>query len=93
MNSSLDLHLILIDRFQELYIFVTTTESEPVNFAISAVGFSFTGVATSTSSTQVSIPTTLEVEDSNDRDKGIRVKAEGDKTIVVYGLILSTVYI
>ena len=72
-----------------LYIFVTTTESEPVNFTISAVRFSFTGVATSTSSTQVSIPTTLEVEDSNDRDKGIRIKAEGDKIIGVYGLSYS----
>ena len=76
----------LLDRVQELYIFVTTTESESVNFAISAVGFSFTGTATSTSSSQITIPNTLEVQSVNDREKGIRVKAEGDKTIVVYGL-------
>ena len=72
---------------EELSIFVTTTESEPVAFAISAVGFSFTGTATSTSSVKVAIPTTLQVSlGNNDREKGIRVKAEGDRTIVVYGL-------
>ena len=70
----------------ELSIFVTTTESEPVNFAISAVGFSFTGTATSNSSTQIAIPNTFEVQNVIDREKGIRVKAEGDRTIVVYGL-------
>ena len=70
----------------ELSIFVTTTEQEPVTFAISAVGFSFTGIATSTSSAKIAIPATLEVRNSNDRNKGIRVKAEEDRTIVVYGL-------
>ena len=76
----------MIENPLELSIFVTTTEPEPVSFAISAVGFSFTGVTNSTTSTQVAIPTTLEVQDSNDRNKGIRVKAEEDKSIVVYGL-------
>ena len=72
---------------EELSIFVTTTESEPVAFAVSAVNFSFTGTARSTSSVKVAIPTTLQVAiGNNDREKGIRVKAEGDKTIVVYGL-------
>ena len=70
----------------ELSIFVTTTEQEPVTFAISAFGFSFTGIATSTSSAKIAIPATLEVQNSYDRNKGIRVKAEEDKTIVVYGL-------
>ena len=72
---------------EELSIFVTTAESEPVAFAISAVGFSFTGIAMSDSSVKVAIPTTLQVAiGNNDRNKGIRVKAEGDRTIVVYGL-------
>ena len=76
---------------EELSIFVTTAESEPVAFAASAVGFSFTGTATSTSSVKVAIPTTLQVSlGNNDREKGIRVKAEGDRTIVVYGLSYQT---
>ena len=76
---------------EELSIFVTTAESEPVAFAVSAVGFSFTGTATSTSSVKVAIPTTLQVAiGNNDREKGIRVKAEGDRTIVVYGLSYSS---
>ena len=76
---------------EELSIFVTTTESEPVAFAVSAVNFSFTGTATSTSSVKVAIPTTLQVAlGNNDRNKGIRVKAEGDRTIVVYGLSYSS---
>ena len=75
------------DQNKELSLFVTTTEVEPVSFAISAVGFSFTGVTTSNSSVQVVIPNTLEVRlGDTDRNKGIRIKAEGDRTIVVYGL-------
>ena len=89
-SSSNEFFLGFATNFQspdELSIFVTTVESEPVAFAVSAVGFSFTGTATSNSSLKVAIPTTLQVSlGNNDREKGIRVKAEGDKTIVVYGL-------
>ena len=38
------------------------------------------------SSTLVTLPSTLRVEDVDDREKGIYVKADGDKKIVVYGL-------
>ena len=71
----------------ELSLYVTTTEVESVNFTISAVGFSFTGVATRESSVQVEIPNTFEVRlEEDDCNEGFRIKAEGDSTVIVYGL-------
>ena len=49
-------------------------------------GFTFTGIATRNAATTVSLPIDLQVQFNSDRNKGIRVKAEGDKKIVVYGL-------
>lgn len=69
-----------------LQLFITTTETDPVKFAVNATGFSFNGVATHNSSVTVTLPTSLEVTNANERHKGIHVKAEGVKTIVVYGL-------
>lgn len=69
-----------------LRLFITTAETDPVQFAINATGFNFNGVATHDSSLTVTLPTSLQVTNSNERNKGIHVKAEGDKTIVVYGL-------
>ena len=71
-----------------LQLFVTTTESSPVRFTVNATGFNYSGVATHNSSTNVTLPNSLMVrnDDASERDKGIYVKAEGDKKIVVYGL-------
>ena len=69
-----------------LQLFVTTPESSPVKFTVSAAGFNFSGVAKSSSSTNVTLPASLQVRSVSERDKGIHVKAEGDKKLVVYGL-------
>ena len=69
-----------------LLLFVTTPETNPVTFTVTANGFNFTGTAFNNSSTEVSIPTTLEVTSDSERNKGIYVKAEGESKIVVYGL-------
>ena len=72
-----------------LQLFVTTTESSNVNFMVNASGFSFTGVAVHGSSQIVTLPSTLEVVDGSERNKGVFVKAEEDKSIIVYGLSYS----
>ena len=69
-----------------LQLFVTTTESSPVMFTVNTTGFHYSGIATHNSSTNVTLPSSLQVSDDSERNKGIYVKAEGDKKIVVYGL-------
>ena len=69
-----------------LILFVTTPETNPVTFTVTANGFSFTGTAFNNSSTEVSIPSTFQVKSNSERNKGIYVKAEGENKIVVYGL-------
>ena len=71
-----------------LQLFVTTTESSPVKFTVNATGFNYSGIATHNSSTNVTLPNSLQVIDAgtSERNKGIYVKAEGDRKIVVYGL-------
>ena len=67
-------------------LFVSTPEPTPVRFTVTANGLNFEGVATSDSSTEVTIPPTLEVRSGTERNKGILVRAEGERKIVVYGL-------
>ena len=74
---------------QEIRLYVTTPESTSVNFMVEATGLSFSGVAGRNSSAIVIVPTSLEVDSASDRNKGIHVKAEGDKRINVYGLSYS----
>ena len=69
-----------------LLLFVTTPETNPVTFTVTANGFNFTGTAFNNSSTEVSIPSTFQVESNSERNKGIYVKAEGESKIIVYGL-------
>ena len=71
-----------------LQLFVTTTDSNPVNFVVNATGFSYSGIATQNSSTNVTLPSSLQVTTVSETlgNKGIYVKAEGDRKIVVYGL-------
>ena len=72
-----------------LLLFVTTTEPNPVAFTVETLmGFSFTGVATNNVTTRVTLPSDIRVfsESITERNKGIRVKAEEERRIVVYGL-------
>ena len=70
-----------------LHLFVTTAESIPVRFVVTASGFSFTGMAMDSSTTVVDLPSTLQVASTSERSKGIHIKAEGERKIVVYGLM------
>ena len=69
-----------------LLLFVTTPETNPVTFIVTANGFNFTGTAFNNSSTEVSIPSTFQVGSNSEWNKGIYVKAEGENKIVVFGL-------
>jgi len=66
---------------------VTTPELNPVNFSVTTLtGFSFNGTATRQSTTTVLLPSTLQVQSNTERNKGIYIKAEENKKIVLYGL-------
>ena len=68
-------------------MFVTTPEPTPVDFSVTTLtGFSFNGTAIRQSTTNVTLPFSLQVQDSTERNKGVYIKAEGNKRIVVYGL-------
>ena len=69
-----------------LQLLVTTTESNPVRFTVNATGFSYSGIATQNSSTNVTLPSSLQVRNESERNKGIYVKAEEDRKIIVFGL-------
>lgn len=70
-----------------LQLFVTTPEPTPVNFSVTTLtGFSFNGTATHQSTRTVILPSCLQVQYNTERNKGIYIKAEGNKRIVVYGL-------
>ena len=69
-----------------LSLFVTTAETTRVRFVVTASGFSFSGMTTNNSTTVVSLPSTLQVTSTAERNKGIHIKAEGERKIMVYGL-------
>lgn len=69
-----------------LQFFISTPESSQVSFTVLASGFTFSGTATNHSTTIVTLPTSLEVSSSTERNKGIHIKAEGERKIVVYGI-------
>ena len=70
-----------------LHLFVTTPESEPINFAVSTLtGFTYSGIATNTETIDIDIPLSFVVQSSSETNKGIRIQAEENKKIVVYGL-------
>ena len=76
-----------VDQSATLRLFVTTPEQNPVNFSVTTLtGFSFNGTATQQSTTTVLLPSSLQVQSNAERNKGIYIKAEGNKRIVVYGL-------
>ena len=58
-----------------------------MDFSVTTLtGFSFNGTATRQSTTNVALPFTFQVRSNTERNKGIHIKAEGNKRIVVYGL-------
>ena len=75
-----------VSRPATLSLLVTTAEPTRVRFAVTASGSSFSGMATNNSTTVVSLPNTLQVTSAAERNKGIHIKAEGERKIVVYGL-------
>ena len=70
-----------------LQLFVSTPELNHVNFKVEARRFNFSGVATNHSVSIVDIPHTFQVgsNSATERNKGIRIKAEGDSKLTVYG--------
>lgn len=68
-----------------LQLFINTPEPYPVSFTVTASGFSYSGTATNSSSITVTLPPTLEVQSSSERDKCIYVKAAGNSRVAVYG--------
>ena len=68
-----------------LQLFINTPEPSPVSFTVTASGFSYTGTATNSGSVTVTLPSTLEVQSSSERNKAIYVKAAGNSRITVYG--------
>ncbi len=72
--------------FENLQLFVSTPEPNPTSFAVTATGYSYTGTATNHSTTVVTLPRSLEVTSSTQRNKGVRVKAQGERKLVVYGI-------
>ena len=72
-----------------MLLLITTNEPDPVNFTVETLmGFSFTGVATNTATSRVTLPSDFQVfsNSTTERNKGIRVRAEEGRRIVVYGL-------
>ena len=70
-----------------LTLFISSIEPDPVLVTVKTHrGFSFSGFATNNETLSVEIPNTFQVFSSGERDKGIRVTADGQSSIVVYGL-------
>ena len=70
-----------------LKLFISTPEPDPVSFTVVARGFHFNGLATISSTTEVNLPYTFQVQsnDITEQYKGIRIKADGEKKLNVYG--------
>ena len=70
-----------------LSLFISSIEPDPVLVTVETLrGFSFTGFAFNNETLSVEIPNTFQVFSSTERDKGIRVRTDGQSSIVVYGL-------
>ena len=71
---------------QSLKLFISTRESDEVTFSIVTLnGFNFSGTVKNTLTVQVDIPIELEVTDSNQREKGIKIVTENEKQVNVLG--------
>ena len=74
------------NNLEDLQLFVSTPEPSPTTFSVTASGYSYTGTATNHSTTIVTLPRNLEVTSNTQRNKGIRVKGQGQRKLVVYGI-------
>ena len=75
-----------------LSLFISAIEPDPVLVTVTTLrGFNFTGFATNNEALSIEIPNTFQVISSSERDKGILVRAEDQRSIVVYGLNYNTV--
>ena len=74
-----------------LSLFISAIEPDPVLVTVTTLrGFNFTGFATNNETLSIEIPNTFQVFSSSERDKGILVRAEDQRSIVVYGLNYDT---
>ena len=74
-----------------LSLFISAIEPDPVLVTVTTLrGFTFTGFATNNETLSIEIPNTFQVLSSTERDKGILVRAEDQRSIVVYGLNYNT---
>ena len=90
MDNSANEFFIAFYRNHGLYtaslqLFINTPEPNPVSFTVTASGYSYTGTATNSRSVTVTLPSTLEVQSSSERNKAIYVNAAGNSKITVYG--------
>ena len=74
-------------------LFVTTDDPDPVSFTVEYFGTTVTDEARRGQTTLVQLPIgrssepgDVRVTDESQRNKGIRVKAEGDRLLTVYGI-------
>ena len=74
-------------------LFVTTDDPDPVSFTVEYFGTTVTDKARRGQTTLVQLPIgrpgepgDVRVTDDSQRNKGVRVKAEGDKLLTVYGI-------
>ena len=75
----------------ELRLLISSVEPGPVRVTVETLrGFNFTGFATNNETLEVLIPNTFQLRQSTERDRGIRVTAENQKNIVVYGVNYDT---
>ena len=79
-------HVALTDS-ATLRLFISSIEPGPVPITIETLRrFIFTGFATNNDTLSIDIPNTFQVTSITERDKGIRITAENQSQIMVYGL-------
>ena len=72
---------------ESLKLFISSIEPSPVPVSVETLrGFNFSGFVTNNETLEVEIPNSFEVRSNTEWDKGIRVVAETQSSIVVNGL-------
>ena len=68
-------------------LYISSIEPGPVLVTVETLmGFNFSGYATNNETLTVEIPSTFVVASTTERNKGIRVAAENQNSLVVHGL-------
>ena len=83
----------VVDRLSAAALFVTTDEPDPVSFTVEYFGTTVTDEARRGQTTLLQLPIgqsselgDVRVTDESQRNKGVHVKAEGDRLLTVYGI-------